>query len=157
MVGVCYTSPKQDEESDKVFLKKLGEASQLLTLALVVAFNLVIVFLKYSTVFRKQTVQEVVGGAQQAALHLPAVLVKQGGPRRLEFANVASIYKKGRKEDLENNRPVSLALVLAKVVEAWMPSHSTCRTSQGSAQPAGALEGRSCLIKMFSFYDKVTC
>lgn len=105
----------------------------------------------------EQTVQEVVGRAQQAALHLPEVLVKQGGPRRLEFANVASIYKKGRKEDLENSRPVSLALVPAKVVEAWVPSHSTCRTSRGSTQPAWVLEGRCCLIKVFSFYDKVTC
>lgn len=65
----------------------------------------------------------------------------------------ASIYKRDRKVDLENYRPVSLALVSAKVIEAWVPSHSICRTRGGSTLPARGLEGRSCSINMFSFYD----
>jgi len=39
LLGVCYQPPKQDEEADEVFYKRLPEASQLLALVLVGDFT----------------------------------------------------------------------------------------------------------------------
>ncbi|KAK4820725.1 hypothetical protein QYF61_004390 [Mycteria americana] len=56
------------------------------------------------------------------------------------LANVMPIYKKGQKEDPGKYRPVSLTLVLGKVMEQIITGHA----------------GRSCLTNLISFYDKVT-
>ncbi|KAK4810957.1 hypothetical protein QYF61_013365 [Mycteria americana] len=55
VVGVCYRPPNQDEETDELFYKQLGEASQSLALVLVGDFNLPDVCWKYNTAERKQS------------------------------------------------------------------------------------------------------
>ncbi|KAK4831229.1 hypothetical protein QYF61_016327 [Mycteria americana] len=55
VVGVCYRPPNQDEETDKLFYKQLGEASRSLALVLVGDFNLLDVCWKYNTAERKQS------------------------------------------------------------------------------------------------------
>ncbi|GAB0186834.1 mitochondrial enolase superfamily member 1 [Grus japonensis] len=75
------------------------------------------------------------------------------------LANVMPIYRKGWKEDLGNYRPVSLTLVLGKVMEQiilsaimWhVQDNKVIRPSQH-----GCMKGRSCLTNLISFYNKVT-
>jgi len=54
MVGVCYRPPSQDEETDNIFYKKLGEVSQSLPIILMREFNLPDVCWKYNAVESKQ-------------------------------------------------------------------------------------------------------
>ncbi|PKU31981.1 rna-directed dna polymerase from mobile element jockey-like [Limosa lapponica baueri] len=74
-------------------------------------------------------------------------------------ANVTPIYKKGRKEDPGNYRPVSLTSVLGKIMERIILSELS-RQVQGSqgirASQHGFMKGRSCLTNLISFYDHVT-
>ncbi|PKU45756.1 rna-directed dna polymerase from mobile element jockey-like [Limosa lapponica baueri] len=69
------------------------------------------------------------------------------------------IYKKGQKENPENYRPVSLTLVLGKVIEQnilnaimqHVQNSQVIRPSQHRF-----INGRPCLTNLISFYDKVT-
>ncbi|KAK4812863.1 hypothetical protein QYF61_024160 [Mycteria americana] len=80
-------------------------------------------------------------------------------PADWRLANVMPIYKKGQKEDLGNYRPVSLTLVLGKLMEQIILS-AIMRHVQGNQviRPSqhGFMKGRSCLTNLISFYDKVT-
>ncbi|PKU31730.1 rna-directed dna polymerase from mobile element jockey-like [Limosa lapponica baueri] len=75
------------------------------------------------------------------------------------LANVIPSCKKGWKEEPGNYRPVSLTLVLVKVMEQiilsaimWhVQDNQLIRPSQH-----GFMKGRSCLTNLISFYDKVT-
>ncbi|KAK4826055.1 hypothetical protein QYF61_004170 [Mycteria americana] len=74
-------------------------------------------------------------------------------------ANVRPIYKKSQKEDLGNYRPVSLTLVLGKVMEHIILSAITQHVRDNKViRPSqrGFMKGRSCLTNLISFYDKVT-
>ncbi|KAK4806238.1 LOW QUALITY PROTEIN: hypothetical protein QYF61_013382 [Mycteria americana] len=80
-------------------------------------------------------------------------------PADWRLANVTPIFKKGRKEDPRNYRPVSLTLVLGKLMEQIILSTITRRVenNQGSKPSQhGFRKGRSCLTNLMSFYDKVT-
>ncbi|GAB0195089.1 mitochondrial enolase superfamily member 1 [Grus japonensis] len=76
------------------------------------------------------------------------------------LANVMPIYRKGWKEDPGNCRPVSLTLMLGKVMEQiilsaimWhIQDNQVIRPSQH-----GFMKGKSCLTNLISFYNKVTC
>ncbi|PKU49695.1 rna-directed dna polymerase from mobile element jockey-like [Limosa lapponica baueri] len=80
-------------------------------------------------------------------------------PDDWRVANVTSIYKKGRKEDPGNYRPVCLTSVPGKIMERIILSELS-RQVQGSqgigASQHGFMKGRSCLTNLISFYDHVT-
>jgi len=80
-------------------------------------------------------------------------------PDDWRIASVTPIYKKGWKEDPGNYRPVSLTLVLGKIVEQFIRSALTghVKDNQG-IRPSqhGFMKGRSCLTNLI-FYDQVTC
>jgi len=71
------------------------------------------------------------------------------------LVSVTPIYKKGRKEDPGNHRPVSLTLVLGKVTEQFILSALTrhVQDNQGiRPNQHGCMKGRSRLINLISFY-----
>ena len=80
-------------------------------------------------------------------------------PLDWRVANVTPIYKRGRKEDPENYRPVSLTSVPGKVMEQVISSaiESHIMDNQGiRSSQHGFMKGRSCLTDLISFYDKMT-
>ncbi|KAK4827614.1 LOW QUALITY PROTEIN: hypothetical protein QYF61_019539 [Mycteria americana] len=80
-------------------------------------------------------------------------------PADWRLANVTPIFKKGRKEDPGNYRPVSLTSVPGKLMEQIILSAITrhLEDNQGiKPRQHGFRKGRSCLTNLISFYDKVT-
>ncbi|KAK4825474.1 hypothetical protein QYF61_027629 [Mycteria americana] len=80
-------------------------------------------------------------------------------PADWRLANVTPIYKKGRKEDPGNYRPLSLTSVPGKLMEQIILSAITrhVENNQGiKPSQHGFRKGRSCLTNLISFYDKVT-
>ncbi|KAK4829638.1 hypothetical protein QYF61_005849 [Mycteria americana] len=80
-------------------------------------------------------------------------------PADWRLANVMPIFKKCRKEDPGNYRPVSLSSVLGKLTEQIILSAITwhVENNQGiKASQHGFMKGGSCLTNLISFYDKVT-
>ncbi|KAK4811337.1 hypothetical protein QYF61_024473 [Mycteria americana] len=78
-------------------------------------------------------------------------------PDDWRLANVMPIYKKGKKEDPGNYRPVSLTSVPGKIMEWFILSalNRHVQANQG-IRPSqhGFRKGRSCLTNLISFYDK---
>ena len=75
-------------------------------------------------------------------------------------ANVTPIYRKGRKEDPGNYRPVSLTSVPGKIMEWFILSAHTGHVQENRGiRPSqhGFMKGRSCFTSLISFYDQVTC
>ncbi|KAK4819670.1 hypothetical protein QYF61_009779, partial [Mycteria americana] len=80
-------------------------------------------------------------------------------PADWRLANVTPIFKKGRKEDPGNYRPVSLTSVPGKLMEQIILSAITWHVENNQGiKPSqhGFRKGRSCLTNLISFYDKVT-
>ncbi|KAK4831728.1 hypothetical protein QYF61_018858 [Mycteria americana] len=78
-------------------------------------------------------------------------------PVHWKLVNVP-IFKKGKKEDCGNYRPVSLTSVPRKIMEKvilGVEKHLRDNTVIGQSQH-GFMRGKSCLTNLISFYDKVT-
>ncbi|KAF4801370.1 hypothetical protein TURU_035804 [Turdus rufiventris] len=79
-------------------------------------------------------------------------------PDDWKLASVTPIYKKGRKEDPSNYRPLSLISVQGKVMEQFILCTIMQHLEDGQGiRPSqhGFRRGRSCLTKI-SFYNQVT-
>ena len=79
-------------------------------------------------------------------------------PTDWKLANVTPIYKKGRKDDPGNYRPVSLTSVPGKLMEQLIQSTITQHMQDNQMiRPSqhGFMKGRSCLTNLISFYDRV--
>ncbi|PKU45836.1 rna-directed dna polymerase from mobile element jockey-like [Limosa lapponica baueri] len=82
-----------------------------------------------------------------------------GVPGDWRVANVTPIYKKGRKEDPRNYRPVSLTSVPGKIMERIILSEVSqqAQDSKGiRTSQHGFMKRRSCLTNLISFYDHGT-
>ncbi|KAK4819089.1 hypothetical protein QYF61_025348 [Mycteria americana] len=80
-------------------------------------------------------------------------------PPDWRLVNVTPIFKKGRKEDPGDYRPVSLTSVPGKLMEQIILSAITRQVENNQGiKPSqhGFRKGRSCLTNLISFYDKVT-
>ncbi|KAK4821278.1 hypothetical protein QYF61_017642 [Mycteria americana] len=87
VVGVCYRPPNQDEETDELFYKQLGEASRSLALVLVGDFNLPDVCWKYNTAERKQSRRFLERVADNFLTQLVSEPTREGAPLDLLFTN----------------------------------------------------------------------
>ncbi|KAK4816775.1 hypothetical protein QYF61_022887 [Mycteria americana] len=87
VVGVCYRPPNQDEETDELFYKQLGEAPQSLALVLVGDFNLPDVCWKYNTAERKQSRRFLECVADNFLTQLVSEPTREGAPLDLLFMN----------------------------------------------------------------------
>ncbi|KAK4824656.1 hypothetical protein QYF61_017029 [Mycteria americana] len=87
VVGVCYRPPNQDEETDELFYKQLGEASRSLALVLVGDFNVLDVCWKYNTAERKQSRRFLERVADNFLTQLVSEPTREGAPLDLLFTN----------------------------------------------------------------------
>jgi len=77
-------------------------------------------------------------------------------PDDWRIASVTPIYKKGRKEDPGDYRPVSQTSVLGKIMERFILSALTSHMKDNQGiRPSqhGFMKGRSCLTNLISSYD----
>ncbi|CAM4524209.1 unnamed protein product [Caretta caretta] len=100
-----------------------------------------------------------------AVIAEPLAIIFENSWRTGEFpddwkkANVVPIFKKGKKEDPGNYRPVSLTSVPGKIMEQVLKEsilkhlheRKVIRNSQH-----GFTKGRSCLTNLIAFYDEIT-
>jgi len=80
-------------------------------------------------------------------------------PEDRRKANVTPIFKKGKKEDPGNYRPVSLTSILAKMMEQLTPEVIIKQPEEKKVIRSSQHEftkGKSCLTSLIAFYDGMT-
>lgn len=80
-------------------------------------------------------------------------------PQDWKLANVVPIFKKGRKDDVSNYRPVSLTCIVCKILEKIVKGSISEHLDQyGLIKDSqhGFRSGRSCLTNLLEFLEYVT-
>ncbi|GAB0204823.1 mitochondrial enolase superfamily member 1 [Grus japonensis] len=81
-------------------------------------------------------------------------------PEDWRKANVTLAFKKGKKEDPGNYRPVSLTSIPGKVMEQLIldviSRHVEEKKVIGGGGQHGFTKGKSCLTHLIAFYDDMT-
>jgi len=80
-------------------------------------------------------------------------------PEDWRIANVNPVFKKDKKEDPENYRPVSLASVPGKVMEQLVLDAISKQSEEKKVIRSGQHEfnkGNSCMTNLKAFYDVMT-
>ena len=80
-------------------------------------------------------------------------------PDDWKIANMVTIFKKRRREDLANHRPVSLTSILGKLFEKIIKQHICDVPASGmmlKGNQHSFIRGRSCQTNLIAFYDQVT-
>jgi len=75
-------------------------------------------------------------------------------PEDWKKASITPVFKKGKKEDPGNHRPVSLISILGKMMEQLIKQVEEQKVSRSSQH--GFTKGKSCLTNLIAFYDGMT-
>ena len=80
-------------------------------------------------------------------------------PKDWKEAAVIPLFKKGKRADPENYRPISLTSLLCKILESIIKDNILCHLDKHSlikSSQHGFTKGKSCLTNLLEFMEEVT-
>ncbi|GAB0193231.1 mitochondrial enolase superfamily member 1 [Grus japonensis] len=153
VVGVYYRPPDQEEEVDEAFYRQLEVASQSQSLVLMGDFNDPDICWKSNTAKHAQSRRFLQSIDHSWSWRTGEV------PEDRRKASVTPVFKKGKKGDPGNYRPVSLTSIPGKMMEQLIlgviNKHVEEKKVIGSGQH-GFTKGKSCLTNLIAFCDGMT-